>query len=84
MEKQRNHNFELLAASHFPPLHRGAQAISLAFFKEDVFSNTTQLEPCSVETQLPPTLGVVPLNQTHIYWADKLLWDLELEWLMQA
>lgn len=40
-EKQRNHSCKLLAISYFPALHRGAQAISLAFVKEDVFSNIT-------------------------------------------
>lgn len=43
IEKQRNHSCQFLAVSHLPPLHRGAQAISLAFFKEEVFSNTASV-----------------------------------------
>lgn len=38
-EKQRNCSCQLLAISYFSPLHGGAQAISLAFVKEDVFIN---------------------------------------------
>lgn len=39
VERQRNHSCLLLAISYSPPVHEGAQAISLAFVKEDVFSN---------------------------------------------